>query len=121
MSQSKSVHHVPLNCGNTLHEGTGVDLRDLPPFTTLLVRTVNSLYRVVIYSGSQVSVQGGDYFPKPTSVYLDGAVGESCVRAGWIALGLRVRIRIGNHYVLTTAVRAITTEQAEGAVGFFPR
>jgi hypothetical protein len=109
MPQSEFVH-VPLNCRNILHQGAGVDLRDLPPCTTLLVQTVNSLYRVVICGGLHVSVQGGDYFPEPTSVYLDGAVGESCVRAGWIALGLRVRIRIGNHYILTTAVRAITTE-----------
>jgi hypothetical protein len=109
MPQSECVH-VPLNCRNTLHEGAGVDLRDLPPFTTLLVQTVNSLYRVVIRDGLHVSVQGGDYFPHPTSVYLDGAVGASCVRAGWIAVGLKVRIRIGNHYILTTAVRAITTD-----------
>ena len=116
MSESNFVHHVTLNSCKPLHDATGVDLRDLPPLTTLLVQTVNSLYRVVISAGRYVSVQGGDYFPEPTSVYLDGSVGESCMRAGWIALGLRVRIRIGNHYVLTTAVRAITTEQAGGAV-----
>lgn len=115
MSESNFVHQVALNCCDTPHDGTGVDLRDLPPMTTLLVQTVNSLYRVVVSAGRHVSVQGGDYFPEPTSVYLDGAVGERCMRAGWIALGLRVRIRTGSHYILTTAVRAIITEQAGGA------
>jgi hypothetical protein len=116
MSESNFVHYGTPNSCNISHDGMGVDLRHLPPLTTLLVQTVNSLYRVVISAGRYVSVQGGDYFPHPTPVYLDGAVGESCMRAGWIALGLRVRLRVGNHYVLTTAVRAITTEQAEGAV-----
>jgi hypothetical protein len=116
MSESKFVHHVAPNCRNPLHDGTGVDLRDLPPLTTLLVQTVNSLYRVVISDGRYVSVQGGDYFPEPTLVYLDGAVGETCMRAGCIALGLKVRIRIGNDYILTTAVRAITTEHVGDAI-----
>jgi hypothetical protein len=51
----------------------GVDVRHLPPFTTLLVRTMNSLYRVVIAQQPEVFVQGGVFFPDPTSAYLDGA------------------------------------------------
>ena len=51
----------------------GVDVRHLPPFTTLLVWTMNSLYRVVITQQPEVIVQGGVFFPDPTSAYLDGA------------------------------------------------
>ena len=49
----------------------GVDVRHLPPFTTLLVRTMNSLYRVVITQQPEVFVQGGVFFPirrRPTSM-----------------------------------------------------
>ena len=41
----------------------GVQLRDLPPMTTLLVRTRNSEYHIVVSSGDEVLVKGGHFFP----------------------------------------------------------
>jgi hypothetical protein len=89
----------------------GVYLRHLPPFTTLLVCTVNSLYRVVITDGPEVYVQGGFFFPDATSAYLDGAsIGGNCLKVGWIGIGLLMEIRSGGRRVITSPVRAITTE-----------
>ena len=94
-----------------------VHLRHLPPFTILLVRTVNSLYRMVIIQGPEVYVQGGAYFPDPTSAYLDGSgIGGSWLRVGWISVGLLVQIRSADRCVITSPVCAITIEQASGSV-----
>jgi hypothetical protein len=68
MSDTKFVRAVTLDrfC-DVVNDIKGVDVRHLPPFTTLLVRTMNSLYRVVITHQPEVFVQGGVFFPDPTS------------------------------------------------------
>lgn len=87
----------------------GVDLRTLQPCTTLLVRTVNTVYRVVIDEGPEIYVQGGSFFPELTAAYLDGAtIAGSCVKAGWIGIGLRVRIRSKGRSIVTSPVCSIT-------------
>jgi hypothetical protein len=95
----------------------GVHLKDLPPFTTLLVRTVNSLYRVVVIQGTEVYVQGGSFFPDPTSACLDGAsIGGRSIRVGWIGIDLLVEIRAAGRRVITSPVRAITVERTSLSV-----
>jgi hypothetical protein len=95
----------------------GVHLRQLTPFTTLLVQTTNSLYRIVVADGSRVYVQGGAFFPNPTSANVDGAsMGRGALKIGWIAIGLAMEIRAGGRRVVTSPVRAITTEQSALAV-----
>lgn len=89
----------------------GVHLRDLPPLTTLLVRTVNSLYRVAITQGPEVYVHGGAFFPEPTRAGIDGAsIGGSSLKVGWIGVGLRMEIRTGSLRIVTSPVCAITAE-----------
>jgi hypothetical protein len=74
---------------------------------------MNSLYRVVVTHGTEIYVQGGAFFPDPTSASLEGAsVGGSCLRVGWIGVGLLVEFRSGGRRIITSPVRAITTEQA---------
>jgi hypothetical protein len=118
MSDPKFVRAARLNrVGDFVEDITSVDLRDLPPFTTLLVWTTNSLYRMVITRWPEVYVQGGDLFSNPTAAYVDGATsGESGLRVGWIGVGLLVEIRSGGWRITTSPVRAITTEQAAGWV-----
>lgn len=103
--------------GSLVEDLAGVDLRTLPPFTTLLVWTMNSLYRVVITGWPEVCVQGGAFFPDPTSAYVDGAsIGGSCLRVGWIGVGFVVEIRSSGRHILTSPVVAINTEQASSLV-----
>jgi hypothetical protein len=59
--------------GDLVDDTAGVDLRDLPPFTTLLVWTMNSRYRVVVTEWPEVRIQGGAFFPDPTLAVIDGA------------------------------------------------
>ena len=90
----------------------GVHLRQLPPLTTVLVQTRNSLYRIVVTEGSNIHVQGGTFFPDPTSAHLDGAsMGGSFLKVGWIGVGLRMEIRTAGRRIVTSPVRAITTER----------
>lgn len=113
MADGKWVRAATLDrIGDLVDDTAGVQLRDLPPFTTLLVSTMNSVYRVVITQWPQVYIQGGVFFPDPTSAYLDGAsVGGSCLRVGWIGVGFSVEIRSGGRHLVTSPVRAISTER----------
>lgn len=88
-----------------------VHVRQLPPWTTLLVWTRNSLYRFVITDGDNVFVQGGAFFPHPTAALLDGAsLGGNVLRVGWLGVGLLMEIRIGLRRIVTSPIRAIATE-----------
>jgi hypothetical protein len=103
--------------GDLVDDTAGVHLRDLPPFTTLLVWTMNSLYRVVVTHWPEVYVQGGAFFPDPTLAYIDGtSFRGSCLRIGWITAGLFMEIRSGGRHIITSRVLAITTEQPSSSI-----
>ena len=89
----------------------GVQLHELPPFTTLLLRTMHSLYRVVIGTGQHVYVQGGAHFHEPTTAWLDGVVhGGRRLTGGWIGVGVVLQIRSPDQWVVTSPVLAMATE-----------
>lgn len=95
----------------------GVQLRHLPPLTTVLVRTMKSVYRVVITQWPEVYVHGGAFFPEPTRAYLDGAsLGGNCLKVGRIVVGLRMEIRSEGWRIVTSPVCAISTEQPSDSV-----
>lgn len=118
MSDTKLLRAATLDrLGDVVEDIEGVHLCHLPPFTTLLVKTMNSLYRIVITHWPEVCVQGGTFFPDLTSACLDGAsIGGSCLRVGWIGVGLLVEIRSGSLRIITSPVRAITIELASSSV-----
>ena len=118
MADSKVLRAATLDrIGDLVDDTEGVHLRDLPPFTTLLVWTMNSLYRVVVTQWPEVYIQGGAFFPDPTLAHVDGAtLGGSCLRVGWIGAGHLVEIRSGGWRIITSPVLAITTEQASSLV-----
>jgi hypothetical protein len=92
-----------------------VDVRELAAGTVVIVRTRNSLYRLVIVEpGTQrVLVSGGDWFPEPTEARLVGATcGGSMLRPGWIGVGLRLELRHTNLPITTSCVDAVTIERS---------
>ena len=92
-------------------EAGGVSLRDLEPLTTLLVRTCNSQYRIVTSQNTTVFVQGGRFFPDVTHARLEGSsFGGSCLKVGWIAVGLHMEIFADGQRIITSPVRAIDWE-----------
>jgi hypothetical protein len=88
----------------------GVELSELEPFTTVLIFTSNSMYRVIVAEGSDVLVQGGSYFAEPTPAHVDGAsTGGGPLIRGWIGVGLKVEFRVNGIRIVTSSVVAITT------------
>ena len=88
----------------------GLQLRDLPPMTTLLVRTRNSEYRIVVSSGDEVLVKGGHFFPALTEARFSGtSVGGSFLKVGWIGIGLRMEILAEGRRIVTSPVYDIVT------------
>jgi len=89
----------------------GVCLRDLDPLTTLLVRTCNSHYRIVISNNTAVYVQGGRFFPETTDARLEGSsFGGSFLKMGWIGVGLCMEIWAHGQRIITSPVRAIARD-----------
>jgi len=94
-----------------------VRLSQLPPSTELLVRTVNSVYRVVITQGPAVSVQGGAFFPESTSAYINAANADGMqITVGCICVGWMAEIRTRSRHVITSRVQTITNVLASDPV-----
>ena len=82
-------------------------------FTTLVVRTDNSVYRIMILKphACEVLVQGGKFFPKHTRACLSGSTfGGSRLKMGWVGLGLHVEFHDGGQWIITSRVRAFAVE-----------
>ena len=91
----------------------GIALLDVDAFTTLVVRTDNSVYRITILTPHlrEVLVQGGKFFPERTRACLSGSTfGGSCLKIGWVGLGLHMEFHAGGQWIITSHVRAIAIE-----------
>jgi hypothetical protein len=89
-----------------------VSVRSLEPGTVLIVQTQRSRYRLVVVDEAQhVLVSGGSLFPSPEEGYVVGATaGGSSVKTGWIGIGLRLELRLGQRRVTTSPVESIAIE-----------
>ncbi len=97
----------------------GIGLIDVDAFTTLVVRTDNSVYRITILKphAREVLVQGGKFFPERTRACLSGSnFGGSCLKIGWVGLGLHMEFHAGGQWIITSHVRAIAVEQSATSV-----
>ena len=93
----------------------GVGLTDVDAFTTLVVRTDNSVYQITILQpyAREVLVQGGAFFPERTRACLSGSsFGGSCLKLGWVGLGLHMEFHAEDQWIITSHVRSIAVEQA---------
>ena len=98
-------------------DSAGLSIRDLDPLTTLIVRTRNSSYRIIVSSDTTVIVQGGQFFPDPTPARLDGSgFGGSLLKVAWIGVGLRMEIVANGQRIITSPVRDMTVEDRRASV-----
>ena len=58
---------------NQKNRNTPIIIASLKPNTSILVKTQNSLYTIVIIEGNSVLLQGGETWLKPTPVYFNGS------------------------------------------------
>ena len=78
--------------------------------STLLIRTLNSLYRVVVLEPPRprILIQGGRFFPEPTEARLAGAsFGGSLLKLSWFGHGLRMEIYSDWQRIVTSPVQSI--------------
>ena len=93
----------------------GVGLADVDAFTTLVVRTDNSVYQITVLKphAREVFVQGGAFFPERTRACLNGSsFGGSCLKLGWVGIGLHMEFHAGDQWIITSHVRSIGVELA---------
>jgi hypothetical protein len=101
---------------------SGVHLAALDPITTLLVRTENSLYRIIVRTPheQEVLVQGGAFFSEPTTASLNGSsFGGSCLKMAWVGVGLHMEFHADEQRIVTSRVRSIVIEPAANLPGPF--
>jgi hypothetical protein len=97
-------------------QADGIDLIEVDALSTLVVRTNNSVYRITILTPHtrEVLVQGGRFFPERTRACLNGSsFGGSCLKLGWVGLGLHLEFHVGDQWVITSQVRTISLEPFE--------
>jgi hypothetical protein len=93
-------------------DARGLYLRDVEPLTTLIVRTRNSRYRIIVTRDTSAIVQGGQFFPDATPGRIDGSgFGGSFLKVGWIGIGLRMEIFADGQRIITSPVRDISIER----------
>ena len=61
--------------------------------------------------GAEVVVQGGAFFPERTRACLNGSsFGGSCLKLGWVGIGLHMEFHAEDQWVITSHVRTIAVE-----------
>lgn len=91
----------------------GLAIESLEPGTTLIVKTHNSQYRLIVLDGANhlLLVEGGAMFPKAVPAALQGAcAGGSLVKTGWIGVGLRMELFADPRWVRTSRVRSVAID-----------
>jgi len=82
----------------------------LTPFDTIMLRTHNSDYRIMMLDPQtgRVLVEGGSYLGEPSEALLRGsAVAGSEFRAGEICVGCRVEMWVNERVFITSPVKSI--------------
>ena len=88
----------------------GLELSRLCELDELLIRTRNSVYRIVaiVPVRGEVMVQGGRFFPELTRVRFSGcSLGGAFLKQGGIYVGFRMEIQRGPKTIVTSDVQSI--------------
>ena len=89
---------------------TDVSLESLNPFDTILLRTYNSDYRILLLDPKtgRALVDGGEYLVEPNEALLRGsAIPGSEFKAGTIRVGSRVEIWVDERVLLTSTIKSV--------------
>jgi hypothetical protein len=115
--RGEQMHAIPRCCSleGLIELGCslqGIKLSTLNPFDTILVRTVNSEYRVFMLDPKTGSVllEGGKITEPVEATVLGSSFGGSVLRNGWIGVGLRIEALAKEKYLRTSPVQAVCVE-----------
>jgi len=95
-----------------------VELEKLQPLDTILVRTLNSDYRILLLEPQSglVLVDGGRYFTEPAEAVISGStLPDLLFKQGTIAIGYHLVIWVGDRLVNTSRVRSIEVTHSNSA------
>jgi hypothetical protein len=116
--RAKQMHAIP-RCG-TLEGLTeisrslkGVELATLEPYDTVVVRTVNSHYRIFLLDPEtgRALLDGGRQITEALEARVIGSsFGGSILRTGWIGVGLRMEACVDDRYIRTSPVQSLYVE-----------
>jgi hypothetical protein len=111
-----SESHVPVPISGVLSAWTshdwrgGVHVGDLAALETLVVKTQNSTYEIVLLAAdtARVLVRGGAFFPVFTPARLAGSsLGGAFLKLHSIHVGFRLELSTDNGFIITSAVRSV--------------
>jgi hypothetical protein len=112
------THEIP-RCGsledltNISRSLKGVDVATLAPFDTIVVRTVNSNYRMFLLDPEtgRALLDGGRQITEAVEGRVIGSsFGGSILRTGWIGVGLRMEACVDDKYIRTSPVQSLCVE-----------
>ena len=88
----------------------GVELATLVPFDTIVVRTVNSDYRIFLLDPEtgRGLLDGGRQVTEAVEARVIGSsFGGSILRTGWIGVGLRMEAWANGKYIRTSPIQSL--------------
>ena len=88
----------------------GLQVDSLRELDELSVRTLNSIYSIIVVNPrtAEVLVRGGKFFPEYTAAVLAGAsLGGSFLKMRGIYVGFRMEIHMGLEAIITSDVQSI--------------
>jgi hypothetical protein len=92
-------------------QDSGVQVDTLRDMDRVLVRTYNSVYELIVRSGTQgdVMIRGGKFFPAFTRLILSGSsLGGSFLKRLGIYVGFRMELFVDGETIITSPVTAIS-------------
>jgi hypothetical protein len=120
--RGKQMHAIP-RCGSL--EGLtelssslqGIELATLVPFDTILVRTVNSDYRMFMLDPEtgRALLEGGKITEPVEATVLGSSFGGAVLRTRWIGVGLRIEAWADEKYIRTSPVQSLCVEHETSA------
>lgn len=99
-------------------QDSGVQVETLRDMDRVLVRTYNSVYEVIVRSGTHgdVMIRGGKFFPAFTRLMLSGSsLGGSFLKRLGIYVGFRMELFLDGETIITSPVTAISVCPLETA------
>lgn len=90
--------------------GSDVVIETLNPFDTILLRTHNSEYRILLLDPKtgRALVEGGDYLVEPTETLVRGSAAAGYeFKAGVLSIGCRLEMWVDERALLTSPIESV--------------
>ena len=93
-------------------------LESLNPFDTILLRTHNNDYRILLLDPKtgRALVEGGEYLVEPNDALIRGSeIPGSEFKSGWICAGSRLEIWVGERVLITSTIKSVHVKHNSAA------